>query len=169
MDFRPRPPQEEVVCGGAGPEGRAGAGWGKGGSWSHLPSSGTVPFSPRNLGLSRGATAASRPWAVEECHIRTGGAGTKQLPPGTPGVGGRTQPPRCEEHRSQAGVSEAPWRGEVGLDRGPSGSPIPTWQMLGHPHPITAQCWPVSKTRDVCVQSSLSMDQAVWGSSKTAL
>lgn len=81
------------------------------------------PFFSPKPGALLGATAASRPWAVEECHIRTGGAGTKQLPPGTPGVGGETQPPRCEEHRSQAGVSEAPRRGEVGLDQGPSGLP----------------------------------------------
>ena len=78
---------------GVGPEAWAGAGWGEGGSWSHPLSSGTVPFSPPNLGLSRG-------------------------PPQSPGGGG-TQPPRCEESRSQAGVSEAPRWGEDGLDRSP--------------------------------------------------
>lgn len=123
------------------------------------PKPGAVPGGHRSL-QALGSGGVSHPH---------GGCWDEAASAWDPGVGGGTQPPRCEEHRSQAGVSEAPWRGEVGLDRGPSGSPIPTWQMLGHPHPITAQSWPVSKAWDVCVQSSLSMDQAVWGSSKTAL
>lgn len=91
-------------------------------------------FLPETWGCPGGPLQPPGPGQWGESHPH-GGAGTKQLPPGTPGVGGRTQPPRCEEHRSQAGVSEAPRRGEVGLDWGPSGLPHSYMAVVRAPAP----------------------------------
>lgn len=134
-DFRPQPPQEDVVCCGSCQDLAAGAGWGGGGTWGQLGSlsSGKTPFFPLNLGPSLGETTTSEPWAVA--------AGREEL---HPGPWGGTQLQRCKGPRSKARVGQAPqWPGSggggAGLDQGLLGTPYTLCDMLGYPHPITSQ------------------------------